>query len=116
MAEKRRGGDPLPGAEPLRAYIDRLDKSVPEWCEDNGLDRFTIQRLLNGELQRVSVELAFDIEQATSEEVEWSLWVPDEDIRNEQKEKRRAAARERARVARIARQQEREQQAGDGGR
>lgn len=92
-------GPPLPGAEPLKAYIQSLDKSVTEWCETEELDRFVVQKLLTGKLQRVSVEIAFDIEAATDGVVEAKLWIPADEIRDSQAQRRSATARRRARAA-----------------
>jgi hypothetical protein len=89
---------PLPGAEPLKEHIASLDKSVTEWCEEEELDRFVVQKLLSGRLQRVSVEIAFDIEAATNGVVDAKLWVPAEDIRDAQSQRRSATARRRARA------------------
>ena len=89
---------PLPGAATLREYIASLDKSVTEWCEQEELDRFVVQKLLTGKLQRVSVEIAFDIEAATDGAVDAKLWVPAEDIRDAQAQRRSAIARRRARA------------------
>lgn len=94
---------PLPGAEPLRAHIDSLDLSVTEWCEKHDLDRFMVQKLLNGKLQRVSVEIAFDIEAATDAVVGAELWVPEQGVRDVQQERRKASARARARALRERR-------------
>ena len=52
---------PLPGADALRQHIRDTGKSIPEWCEAHGIERISLQRLLKGERQRVSVELAFDL-------------------------------------------------------
>jgi hypothetical protein len=89
---------PLPGSEPLRAYIQSLDKSVTEWCEAEELDRFVVQKLLSGKLQRVSVEIAFDIEAATDGVVDAKLWIPADEIRDSQAQRRSATARRRARA------------------
>lgn len=54
------------GGRELRALIDRLKVSVPDWCEEHGLDRIRVQKLLNGSLyKRVSVDLAFAVERVT---------------------------------------------------
>jgi hypothetical protein len=94
---------PLPGASCLRRCVDLAGLSIPDWCEVHGLDRFAIQKLLNGRLQRVSVELAFDIEEATEGVVEAKLWIPEEEMREAQRLKRREAAQERARAVRERR-------------
>lgn len=94
---------PLPGAQPLRDHITALDMSVPDWCELHDIDRFAVQKLLNGKIQRVSVELAFDLEEASGGSVEARLWIPEQEIRDAQQERRSAAARARARAVRAGR-------------
>lgn len=91
---------PLPGADALRQHIRDTGKSIPEWCEAHGIERISLQRLLKGERQRVSVELAFDLEEATGGAIEAKLWVPVRDVREAQRERRSAEARARARKAR----------------
>ena len=46
----------------------------------------------------VAVEDAHDIQKATDGEIPWTAWIPPEDIREERKAKRSAAARERHRA------------------
>jgi hypothetical protein len=103
MSEPATELPPLPGASELRLHIDRQELAVPAWCEKHKLDRFSIQKLLNGKLQRVSVELAFAIQDATSGEVQATLWIPPEEVRDVQRAKRQAIAQERARELRSAR-------------
>lgn len=91
----------LPGAEPLRSHIHGLDMSVSDWCEKHEIDRFSVQKLLNGKLQRVSVELAFDLEEASEGAVAAKLWIPEQEIRDAQQERRSATARARARAIRA---------------
>lgn len=67
---------PLPGAKLLRGWLVRQGISVPVFAERYSLDRITVQRLLNGERQRVSVETADAIERATSRAVPWTAWIP----------------------------------------
>ena len=63
------------GARSLRDYIDRLGISVPAFCEKHGLDRITVQNILNGERKRISVDFAELIERATDGAVGWRLWL-----------------------------------------
>ena len=55
------------GGRKLRAYIDEHYKTggVPKFCEEKGLPRINVQRALNGERKRISVDLAVAIELAT---------------------------------------------------
>jgi len=54
------------GGRDLREYLTLKKISVPTFCEQQGLNRIQIQRVLNGErYQRISVDLAFAIEDAT---------------------------------------------------
>lgn len=62
------------GARALRRHIDRLGVSVPDWCEEHGLDRIMVQRALNGERDRFSVDFAYAVEQATRGEVKMPMW------------------------------------------
>jgi hypothetical protein len=94
---------PLPGAAPLRKFILASGLTLPDWCEKKKLDRFTVQKILNGQLQRCSVEVAFRIEDATDGEVLAKLFVPRRTVRDAQQERRHAAAKERARAMRDRR-------------
>lgn len=71
-----RGQNALPGAEKLLRYLKRKKLSVPKFAEVYDLDRITLQRLINGERQRVSVGTADAIQRATGGAVPWSAWVP----------------------------------------
>lgn len=62
------------GARDLRAYLDRVGLSVPKFCEANKLERISVQRALNGERRRISVDFAWDIQVATGGEVQWDRW------------------------------------------
>ena len=62
------------GARDLRAYLDRLGLSVPKFCEANKIERISVQRALNGERRRFSVDFAYEIQVATEGEVQWSRW------------------------------------------
>ncbi len=76
------------GGKLLEAHIRGLGKSIPAWCDDVGLadKRIQIQRLINGErCKRVTVNLAFAIEDATEGDV------PAESFRTDRKPRRKAA-------------------------
>lgn len=75
MAERR----VTDGGRKLRAYIDKnyVKGGVPRFCEENEIDRISVQRALNGERQRISVDLATQIEKATAGAVQvqsWASW------------------------------------------
>lgn len=57
-----------------RAYLKRINSSIPKFCEDHGLDRLQVQRILNGEQRRISVEFADAMERATEGRVGWRTW------------------------------------------
>lgn len=62
------------GARELRAYLSANGVSITRFCEANGLDRIQVQRVLNGERTRISVDFARNVERATSGAVAWHLW------------------------------------------
>jgi hypothetical protein len=63
------------GGRELRAWLDEKAISVPRFCDQHELERVTVQRALNGELKRVSVDLAFAIKQATRGAVAIEAWL-----------------------------------------
>lgn len=71
---------PLLGARKLRAFLTEEKTSVPAFCVRNGLDRFKVQRVLNGHQRKVDVDFAFVVEQATMRNgvsvVRWFDWLP----------------------------------------
>ncbi len=61
---------PIPAAQQLLDHIRALDTTVPAWCEEHGLDRIRIQRIVNGERwRRITADMAFAIERATKGKV-----------------------------------------------
>lgn len=66
---------PTDGARALRRYLDDEGKSVPVFCEEHDLDRIQVQRAMNGERRRISVDFAHAIERATANSVEWWRWL-----------------------------------------
>jgi hypothetical protein len=62
------------GARDLRAYMNRNGMNLPEFCEQHGLDRINVKRILDGERQRITVDFALAIERATGGEVRWKRW------------------------------------------
>jgi hypothetical protein len=62
------------GARALRAYLIKIGISVPVFCERNGLDRIQVQRVLNGERVRISVDFALSIQKATKGAVAFPMF------------------------------------------
>lgn len=62
------------GAVELRKHIDALGVSVPKFCEDHALERIAVQRLLNGERERIGLAICLAIEKATDGAVAAALW------------------------------------------
>lgn len=64
------------GGRDLRAYLDANEISVPDFCEQHGLDRIQVQRVLNGDRwQRITVDFAFAIDRATRGKIAWTRWL-----------------------------------------
>jgi hypothetical protein len=64
------------GARDLRAYLTEIDQSVPDFCDEHGLDRIQVQRVMNGERwRRITVDFAFAILTATKGRVQWTRWL-----------------------------------------
>jgi len=62
------------GGRALRAYLDQNALSVPVFCERSRIDRFRVQKAMTGEIEKVSVDLAYQIERATSGAVPMTAW------------------------------------------
>lgn len=62
------------GARLLRAFLTETDQTVPEFSERHGFGRIQLQRLLNGERLKVSVDFAEAIQMATGGRVPWNSW------------------------------------------
>lgn len=63
------------GARDLRAYLTEHSISVPDFCEEHGLDRIQVQRVLNGDRwKRITVDFAHAIDRATGGSVPWTTW------------------------------------------
>jgi hypothetical protein len=82
-----------PACEVLLAYIRRRYGSIPAFCEANDLDRIKVQRAINGDIQRIDVEFAVAVEDATDGEVKPADWVPPGNVREARRQRRSAAAR-----------------------
>jgi len=62
------------GARDLRVWLDGQGIGIPKFCEQHGFDRVDVQRIMKGERQRISVNFAFDVEDATDGEVQARRW------------------------------------------
>lgn len=65
--------EPSPGAIALRRWLEKKKLSIQEFCMLNGLDRIQVQRILRGELHRISVDFASKVERATG--IRMHVWV-----------------------------------------
>lgn len=93
----------LPAATDLRRFIDSRGISVQQFCEEHALDRIQVLRALNGNMKRVSVEFAADVERATDGAVRWDRWLPPARVRAELRRQRSQISRESARKRRASR-------------
>jgi hypothetical protein len=88
------------GAKDLRAWLDKHGISVPDFCEQHDLDRVEVQRCMNGERQRITVNFAKDIELATRGDVKIVRWAHSDAVMRRLTERRskvrRAATKRRA--------------------
>lgn len=69
------------GIELLREHINRNETTLTRFCEDNGLDRFALLRIMNADGARdlrVSVNLAASIERASKGAVPIAAWESEE--------------------------------------
>jgi hypothetical protein len=71
------------GARLLRAWLHETQTSIPVFAEVHGLDRIMVQRAINGERRRISVDLALAIELATKGAVPVAEWASATAIRHE---------------------------------
>jgi plasmid maintenance system antidote protein VapI len=71
---------PSRGGIELRAYLDRVGLTIPEFCEKHGLERVQVQRIVNGERgHNLSTAWAKKIHDATDGEVPWDVWASDDE-------------------------------------
>lgn len=64
------------GGRELRAYVTEIGISVPDFCDEHGLDRIQVQRVMNGERwKRISVDFAFAIDKATKGRISWTKFL-----------------------------------------
>ena len=62
------------GAKLLRAHITLSGLNIPDWCDKHGVERITLQRVVNGDRLRISVDFALTIEKVTRGAVPVSAW------------------------------------------
>lgn len=65
------------GARLLRAYLLRVDQTVPDFCATHGLSRRIVQRALNGQQNSFTVDFAEAVASATGGKVPVSAWKQD---------------------------------------
>lgn len=78
MARITPPADALRGAHLLREHLDARGLSIPGFAEQHNLCRLTLQKLVKGQAKRVSVDLAWSIEQATEGAVPMAAWLQPE--------------------------------------
>ncbi len=87
----------IPAAQELLTFIRESEHpSIPAFCEAKGLDRLKVARAIKGEILRVDVDFALDVEEATGGAVPVERWRTDEELRAEIKRRREARAAERS--------------------
>lgn len=74
---------PIPAAKQLLEYIRGLEKTIPDFCTERGLDRLKVQKAINGDITRIDVNFAVDCERATCGVVRAEGWYVTEDVRAE---------------------------------
>jgi len=62
------------GAKLLRAHITLSGLSIPDWCDKHAVPRITLQRVVNGDRLRISVDFAIAVEKATGGAVPVRAW------------------------------------------
>lgn len=76
------------GAEDLRAYLDARSLSITRFCDEHELDRIEVQRHLRGLRDRVSVDFAVSVRDATKGAVKVERWAHTADVRRKLFERR----------------------------
>lgn len=76
------------GARDLREWLDGHGISVPVFCDANGLDRVEVQRCMNGERQRIPVNFAKDIFDATKGAIPIVRWAHSATVMRRLRERR----------------------------
>ena len=80
-------------SEVLLKWIRRRYGSIPKFCTAHELDRIQVQRAIRGEIQRITVDFALDIQDATDGEVHAELWATPDEVREARKRRRSNASR-----------------------
>ena len=85
------------GANDLRAWLEARGLSITRFCEEHELDRIEVQRHLRGLRDRVSVDFAVSVRDATKgrDEVKVERWAHSPEVRRKLFE-RRSRTRRRA--------------------
>lgn len=66
----------LPAVPVLKRYLQERGLSIGAFARQHGMDTSELSKLLRGARQRVSVEQAAAIQDATGGVVYWRLWIP----------------------------------------
>lgn len=61
-------------ARVLKRLLKQSGQSVPDFCDAHDLNRFAVQRALNGDQKSFSVDFAYDLQRATNGLVKWRWW------------------------------------------
>lgn len=64
----------FPAAKVLLEHIREEYGSIPNFCEAKNLDRFKVAKACKGELQRIDVDFALDVLEATGGLVKIEGW------------------------------------------
>lgn len=68
-------GPRFDGARALDVFLRERQRTVPDFCESERLDRFHIDRLLRGQVKRPPpVDIVLDLERATEGRVTPAMW------------------------------------------
>lgn len=67
----------VPAAAKLLAHIREHYGSIPRFAEMHGFDRIKVQKAIRGQIQRMDVLFALDIQRATRGAVVMEEWVPE---------------------------------------
>ena len=74
-ATRKVHGPRFDGAREVDRYLREIGARLPKFCEEKGLDRFHLQRLLGGRVMRSPpVEIVLAIQAATDDRVVPQMW------------------------------------------
>lgn len=73
----------MTGPAELRKYLDEKNLTANRFALDNRLDPGLVRKLLRGDQQRVSVDMAEAIEEATEGAVSWRSWLNEKEQNGE---------------------------------